>query len=132
MFNSTIQSTHCYRKQCCNSYFILLTVTCSSALRIERIVPFSWQQWLCERATVLRIRTLRMWFVQEVFILIYFLNCYMDIYHVYLLCYRPVLFRGRKFYKRYSSLSFDLVSFLKITLTAKTFMRVVIVLKSCE
>jgi len=35
-------------------FFVLLTVTYSSTLRTERIVPFSWQQWLCERAAVLR------------------------------------------------------------------------------
>jgi hypothetical protein len=45
---STIRRTNCCRKQCFNSYLVLLTVTYSSTLHRERIVAFS-----CERATML-------------------------------------------------------------------------------
>jgi hypothetical protein len=62
---------------------------------------------------------------EEVFIIIYLLNYYS---RFFTLLQASTFFRGRNFYKRYSSLYFDLVvSSLNITITAETSVRTAIV-----
>jgi hypothetical protein len=53
------------RKHLCATYrnFVLLTVTFSSEIHTERIVALQLQQWLQERATLLRHTTLSSLFI---------------------------------------------------------------------
>jgi hypothetical protein len=65
-----INITHC----CVTNiliFIILLTVTCASTTQGGRIVAFPWQQWLRERATVLRYSPLLVLFDHEALSLIY-------------------------------------------------------------